>query len=62
MIRQYMLEILCNKYDISSEKLVAKNNNILDYGEYQEIDETYLLPLIVSKNIKQLKTVMPYLK
>ena len=40
MIGEYTLLMLCRKYNINSEKIVNKNNNILTYGEYQEIDNT----------------------
>jgi hypothetical protein len=40
MIGYYSLEILCNKYNLSKEKLVNKNNNILSFGEFSEIDKT----------------------
>ena len=39
MIGYYSLEILCNKYNLSKEKLVNKNNNILSFGEFNEIDK-----------------------
>lgn len=37
MIGEYTLEMLCNKYNLSKDKLIKKNRNILDYGEYKEI-------------------------
>ena len=40
MIREYNLEILCNKYNLSKDKIITKNNNILIYGEYVDIDNT----------------------
>lgn len=40
MINEYTLEKLCQKYSISSDKLVTRNNNILAYGQYNDIDET----------------------
>ena len=40
MIGEYLLEILCDKYKVSKEKIVNKNNNILSYGEFSEIDKT----------------------
>ena len=40
MIGVYTLKMLCEKYGLSSEKLVNKNNNILEYGKYHEIDKT----------------------
>ena len=77
MIGQYTLELLCNKYGISAEKLVKKNNNILDYGEYQEIDRTlnYLInelriapiniekcPSILYRNVEAIKHNVEFLK
>ena len=77
MIGQYTLELLCNKYGISAEKLVKKNNNILDYGEYQEIDRTlnYLInelkiapiniekcPSILYRNVEAIKHNVGFLK
>ena len=40
MIGEYTLKTLCEKYKLNSEKLVNKNNNILNYGDYQNIDQT----------------------
>ena len=40
MIGEYTLEILCNKYNLSKDKLVNKNDNVLTYGEYKDIDDT----------------------
>ncbi|MGM9878715.1 MAG: hypothetical protein ACI31R_01660 [Bacilli bacterium] len=40
MIGEFTLDSLCKRYGINSEKIVNKNNNILDYGEYNEIDRT----------------------
>ena len=77
MIGQYTLELLCNKYGISAEKLVTKNNNILDYGEYQEIDKTlnYLVnelniapnniekcPSILYRNVTEIKKNVEFIK
>ena len=77
MIGQYTLELLCNKYGISAEKIVKKNNNILDYGEYQEIDKTlnYLInelkiapiniekcPSILYRNVEAIKHNVEFLK
>lgn len=41
MIGEYTLSQLCKKYNINSQDLVNKNNNILTVGEYQEIDATF---------------------
>ena len=37
MIEKYTLKSLLDEYNIDSDKLINKNNNILTYGEYQEI-------------------------
>ena len=71
MIGQYTLQKLCEKYNINSNNLVKKNNNILTYGEYQEIDKTlnYLInelristlniekcPSILYRNVNAIKS------
>ena len=62
MIGQYTLMMLCKKYGISSDKLVNKNNNILTYGEYQDIDSTldYLVNIlkISSNNIEKCPSIL----
>ena len=62
MIGQYTLMMLCEKYGISSDKLVNKNNNILTYGEYQDIDSTldYLVNIlkISSNNIEKCPSIL----
>jgi hypothetical protein len=40
MIGEYTLTTLLEKYQINSSNLINKNNNILTYGEYAEIDRT----------------------
>mgnify|MGYP003328760540 FL=1 len=40
MIGEYNLELICNKYGLSKDKIIKKNNNILTYGEYIDIDKT----------------------
>ena len=42
MIEAYTLESLLKKYGIDATKVINKNNNILEYGEYQDIDKTKL--------------------
>jgi ferredoxin len=39
MIEAYTLESLLKKYGIDATKVINKNNNILEYGEYQDIDK-----------------------
>lgn len=54
MIEEYSLKLLCDKYGVSKENIVNKNNNILSKGEYEDIDKTldYLInELKVSKTI-----------
>ena len=62
MIAQYTLMMLCEKYGINSDKLVNKNNNILTYGEYQDIDSTlnYLVNIlkISSNNIEKCPSIL----
>ena len=77
MIGEHTLEILCNKYNISKEKLVDNNNNILSYGEFNEIDRTldYLInslkllpsniekcPSILYRNTDNIKDNADFLK
>ena len=77
MIGEYTLKILCDKYNISSENVINKNNNILTYGEYLDIDKTlsYLInelkvskkniekcPSILYRNIDAIKKNIDYLK
>ena len=40
MIEEYSLKLLCDKYGVSKENIVNKNNNILSKGEYEDIDKT----------------------
>lgn len=64
MIKVYTLESLLKKYGIDSNKVLNKNNNILKYGEYQDIDRTlnYLLNElhINTKNIEKSPSIMYY--
>ena len=77
MIGEYTLKILCDKYNILSENVINKNNNILTYGEYLEIDKTlnYLInelkvskkniekcPSILYRNVDAIKKNIDYLK
>ena len=62
MIGEYTLERLCKKYNLSTDKLVKKNNNILVQGEYLEIDKTlnYLVNVlgISSRNIEKCPSIL----
>ena len=62
MIGEYTLKILCDKYNISSENVINKNNNILTYGEYLDIDKTlnYLINelKISNKNIEKCPSIL----
>ena len=53
---------VCDKYGISSDKIVNKNNNILLSGEYQEIDNTLNFLInklnISSDNIEKCPSVL----
>ena len=77
MIGEYTLKILCDKYNISSDKIVNKNNNILTQGEYIDIDKTldYLInklnisasniekcPSILYRNVAEIEKNVPFLK
>ena len=77
MIGEYLLETLCDKYKLSKKKLVNKNNNILVYGEFKEIDDTlnYLInelkistaniekcPSILYRNVNEIKDNINFLK
>ncbi len=62
MIEAYTLESLLKKYDIDATKVINKNNNILEYGEYQDIDRTlnYLVKElhISDRNIEKCPSIM----
>ena len=77
MIGKYTLKILCDKYNISSENIINKNNSILTHGEYSDIDKTlnYLInelkvsreniekcPSILYRNVDTIKKNIDYLK
>ena len=77
MIEEYSLKLLCDKYGISKENIVNKNNNILTYGEYEDIDKTldYLInelkvskaniekcPSILYRNVDAIKDNIDFLK
>ena len=77
MIEEYSLKLLCDKYGISKENIVNKNNNILTYGEYEDIDKTldYLInelkvskaniekcPSILYRNVNAIKNNIDFLK
>ena len=77
MIGEYTLKLLCDKYNISSDKIVNKNNNILTQGEYIDIDKTldYLInklnisasniekcPSILYRNIAEIEKNISFLK
>ena len=62
MIEEYNLKQLCDKYDISSNSIVNKNNNILSKGEYEGIDKTldYLINelKVNKKNIEKCPSIL----
>ena len=77
MIEEYSLKLLCDKYGISKENIVNKNNNILSKGEYEDIDKTldYLInelkvsraniekcPSILYRNVNAIKNNIDFLK
>ena len=77
MIGEYTLKVLCDKYGLDSNKLITKNNNILNKGEFIEIDKTlnYLInelkinpaniekcPSILYRNVSAIKSNIIFLK
>ena len=77
MIEKYELSILLEKYDINPKKIIDKNENILTYGEYIDIDNTldYLVnelniniiyiekcPSIMYLNVSSIKSNVKFLK
>ena len=77
MIEEYSLKLLCDKYGVSKENIVNKNNNVLTYGEYEDIDKTldYLInelkvsktniekcPSILYRNVNAIKNNIDFLK
>lgn len=62
MIEAYTLESLLKKYGIDATKVINKNNNILEYGKYQDIDKTlnYLVKElhISARNIEKCPSIM----
>ena len=77
MIEEYSLKLLCDKYGVSKENIVNKNNNILSKGEYEDIDKTldYLInelkvskaniekcPSILYRNVDAIKDNIDFLK
>ena len=77
MIDEYSLKLLCDKYGVSKENIVNKNNNILSKGEYEDIDKTldYLInelkvsraniekcPSILYRNVNAIKNNIDFLK
>ena len=77
MIEEYSLKLLCDKYGVSKENIVNKNNNILSKGEYEDIDKTldYLInelkvsraniekcPSILYRNVDAIKINIDFLK
>ena len=62
MIEAYTLESLLKKYGIDATKVINKNHNILEYGEYQDIDRTlnYLVKElhISARNIEKCPSIM----
>lgn len=77
MIEEYTLAILCDKYNISKDKIIKKNNNILTFGEFNDIDNTlnYLIndlkiaayniekcPSILYRNVNEIQKNVEFLK
>ena len=77
MIDKYYLDKLLESYGLDAKKLVSKNNNVLDYGEYSDIKRTldYLMielrfggkniekcPSILYRNVDAIKENWEFLK
>ena len=77
MIGEYTLKMLCEKYGLNSDKLIKNNSNILEYGEYIEIDKTlnYLInklkisvayiekcPSILYRNVSAIESNVTFLR
>ena len=77
MIEKYELSVLLEKYGINPKKIIDKNENILTYGEYIDIDNTldYLVnelniniiyiekcPSIMYLNVSSIKSNVKFLK
>ena len=77
MIEKYKLSILLEKYGINPKKIIDKNENILTYGEYIDINKTldYLVnelniniiyiekcPSIMYLNVSSIKSNVEFLK
>ena len=64
MIEVYRLDDLLKKYGIDTDKVLGKNDTILDRGEYQDIDRTlnYLVNKlgISPRNIEKCPSIMYY--
>ena len=62
MIGEYTLSMLCDKYHISSENIINKNNNVLTLGEYNEINDTLSFLIndfgVSSKNIEKCPSIL----
>ena len=77
MIEKYELSVLLEKYGINPKKIIDKNENILTYGEYIDINNTldYLVnelniniiyiekcPSIMYLNVSSIKSNVKFLK
>ena len=77
MIDKYYLDKLLESYGLDAKKLVSKNSNVLDYGEYHDIKRTldYLMielrfggkniekcPSILYRNVDAIKENWEFLK
>ena len=62
MISEEKLKEICNNYKIDYEKLIKKNINVLDYGNYEDICEKldYLRDEIniEPKNIEKCQSIL----
>lgn len=77
MIEEFTLRGLLEKYKINADKIISRNDNVLSYGEYQDIDKTldYLVnelkidrtnieksPSILYRNVSDIKNNVIFLK
>ena len=62
MIGEYLLTELLEKYNIDASRIIRKNSNILEYGEYTRIDKTlnYLINelKVGTANIEKCPSIM----
>ena len=64
MIGSYELDELLSKYGVDASKVVSKNDNVLTYGEYQEIKNVLEFLVcecgISARNIEKCPSILSY--